>query len=135
MKHTDGRHLCDVSLLISPPSRATDQNRCNVTLVTELQREDNMRRWRCQVKTAEGSPAAFLDFISIFLLEQQHLPPTPQNQTSVAPVECPIQLPISRIMLCVALPLMVIVVGVFTRRPNHQRAKRSGSGIELRVLS
>ncbi|CAK6981535.1 Hypothetical predicted protein [Scomber scombrus] len=123
----DGSQLTD-------NSRATDQNRCNVTLVTELQREDNMRRWKCQVNTTESSPAAFLDFTSIFLLEQ--LPPTTQNQTSVAPaVECPIHLPISRIMLCVALPLMVIVVGVFTRRPNHQSAKRSAAGIELRVLN
>ncbi|KAM7398811.1 hypothetical protein PAMP_018120 [Pampus punctatissimus] len=104
--------------------------RCNVTLVTKLQRKDNNRKWRCQLDTTESSRTTFLDFTSAFLLQIPHSVQTPTTASVCSP-----QLPISRIMLCVALPVMVITVGVFTQRADRKRAKTSATGIQLQELS
>ncbi|XP_028275155.1 uncharacterized protein LOC114444625 [Parambassis ranga] len=93
--------------------------RCNITLVTELQVEDNNRKWRCQVNTTEDSRDTFLDFTSAFLLQQSA---AEQSRQPAVTVECPVQLPFSRIVLCAALPLMVVAVGVFTWRLDRKRA-------------
>ncbi|XP_054456311.1 uncharacterized protein LOC129092387 isoform X2 [Anoplopoma fimbria] len=77
---------------------------CNITLVIELKREDNNRKWRCQAA---------------------------QNQIPSSSIDGPVQLPISRIMLCVALPVMVLIVAFFTWRGGHKRAKASAAGIKL----
>ncbi|XP_047450352.1 uncharacterized protein LOC125013596 [Mugil cephalus] len=47
---------------------------------------------------------------------------------------CPVQLPISRIVVCAALPLMVIVVGLFTWRLDHRRPKMRAVSIELQQM-
>ncbi|KAG7222063.1 hypothetical protein INR49_016762 [Caranx melampygus] len=86
--------------------------RCNITLVTKLQREDKNRKWRCQVNTTGNNRAVFQDFTSAFLFES----PSTQDVTPASAVDCTVQLPISRIVLCVALPVMVIIVGIFTWR-------------------
>ncbi|XP_026154299.1 uncharacterized protein LOC113125186 [Mastacembelus armatus] len=109
----------------------TDQTRCNITLVTKLQRDDNNRKWRCQVDTAKKHRAAFQDFTSTFLL---HNPSTVQALLPSATMHCHVQLPISRIVLCVALPFMVVIVGFFTWRTD-QRARASTNGIELQELN
>ncbi|KAI3353684.1 hypothetical protein L3Q82_004831 [Scortum barcoo] len=100
--------------------------RCNITLVTNLRQEDNNRKWRCQVNNTENSRAAFLVFTSTFLFDD---PPT--TRPSPVTVDCAVQLPISRIVLCVALPVMVLIVGLFTWRGDRKRAKMSAAGIEL----
>ncbi|XP_071352366.1 uncharacterized protein [Trachinotus anak] len=105
--------------------------RCNITLVTKLQRDDNNRKWRCQLNTTENSREVFQDFTSAFLFQN---PPTAQNLVPSSTVDCPVHLPISRIVLCVALPVMVIIVGFFTRR-GDRRAKTSAAGIELQEIS
>ncbi|XP_044058299.1 uncharacterized protein LOC122878877 isoform X2 [Siniperca chuatsi] len=106
--------------------------RCNITLVTKLQREDNNRKFRCQVNTTENSRGTFLDFTSTFLFES---PPTAQNLIPSPTPARPVQLPISRITLCVALPVMVIIVGFFTWRGDRKRAKASAAGIELQEMN
>ncbi|XP_037631684.1 uncharacterized protein LOC119491612 [Sebastes umbrosus] len=105
--------------------------RCNITLVIKLQMEDNNRKWRCQVDTTENSTGLFLDFTSTFLFQNT---PTAQNVVPSAPTDCPVQLPISRIVLCVALPVMVLIVGFFTWRGDRMRAKTSATGIELKEI-
>ncbi|XP_076591531.1 uncharacterized protein LOC143323532 [Chaetodon auriga] len=102
-------------------------SRCNITLVTNLQREDNNRKWRCQVNVKEDSRAAFIDFTSTFLFEN---PPTAQDLIPSAATDCPLHLPISRIMLCLSLPVMLIIVGLFTRK----KARAPAAGIELRDI-
>ncbi|XP_068572741.1 uncharacterized protein [Cebidichthys violaceus] len=95
---------------------------CNITLVTELKREDNNRKWRCQVSDRENSRAAFLDFTSAFLFQN---PPAARTPPPSSSSEGPVQLPISRIVLCVALPVMVLTVGFFTWRGDRKRAPKS----------
>ncbi|XP_040903278.1 uncharacterized protein LOC121187860 isoform X2 [Toxotes jaculatrix] len=106
--------------------------RCNITLVTKLQREDNNRKWRCQVNTTEHSRAAFQDFTSAFLFQN---PSTAQTRIPSPPGDCEVQLPVSRIVLCVALPVMVIIVGFFTWRGDRERATTSAAGFQLREIS
>uniref|UniRef100_A0AAQ4NWS9 Ig-like domain-containing protein n=2 Tax=Gasterosteus aculeatus aculeatus TaxID=481459 RepID=A0AAQ4NWS9_GASAC len=97
--------------------------RCSLTLVTKLRREDNNRKLRCQVSSQENGTAAFLDFTSAFLFQTT---PTAQN---------PVQLPISRIVLCVALPVMVLIVSFFTWRGDRKRAKAFAAGMELQEMN
>ncbi|XP_035536067.1 uncharacterized protein LOC118341799 [Morone saxatilis] len=106
--------------------------RCNITLITNLQADDNNRKWRCQVTTQENNRAAFLDFTSTFLFENH---PTDQSVIHSAATDCPVHLPISRIALCVALPVMVIIVEFFTRRGNQRRTKASAADIELQEMN
>ncbi|GAA6232301.1 uncharacterized protein LOC108888991 [Lates japonicus] len=106
--------------------------RCNITLVTKLQKEDNNRKWRCQVNITENRVTVFQDFTSVFLFQN---PSTTQNLSPISPsstMDCEAQLPISRIMLCVALPVMVMIVGFFTWRGDRKRAKTSS--IELQEI-
>ncbi|XP_058490487.1 uncharacterized protein LOC131462928 [Solea solea] len=94
--------------------------RCNITLVTKLQREDNNRKWRCQVNPTNHSRAAFQDFTSAFLFEN---PSTGEDPIPSPVSDCEVQLPISSVVLCVALPIMVIIVGFFTWRKDSVRGK------------
>lgn len=111
--------------------KLTENTRCNVTLVTKLQAEDNGRKWRCRVDTTEKKQAAFLDFRSSFLFQDAQ---TDQIvQPSVAE-ECPAELPISRIVLCVALPLMVCIVGFFRWKSDRKTAKASAAAIEMQDI-
>ncbi|KAM8768304.1 uncharacterized protein AB9X84_021236 isoform 2-T2 [Acanthopagrus schlegelii] len=105
------------------------RSRCSITLVTHLRRGDNNRVWRCQVTTKGNIRAAFQDFTSRFLFED-----APTALVPSADVSCPVHLPISRITLCVALPIMVIIVGVCTKRGDRRRAKTSAAGIELQEV-
>ncbi|KAM9317863.1 uncharacterized protein KZ484_022291 [Pholidichthys leucotaenia] len=94
---------------------------CNISLALKLQQEDDSRRFRCQVNTSDGSRGTFLDFRTSFLLLS-----SPQEPPVSAP--CPVDSPISRISLCVALPVMVAAVGVYTWRSARQRERRGGGG-------
>lgn len=105
---------------------------CHITLVTELKREDNNRKWRCQVRDRENSRAAFQDFTSAFLFQN---PPTAQTPPPSSSSDGPVQLPISRIVLCVALPVMVLTVGFFTWRGDRKRAKASAAGTKLQEIN
>ncbi|XP_034722662.1 uncharacterized protein LOC117941747 [Etheostoma cragini] len=102
--------------------------RCNITLAVKLRREDHNRKWRCQVHAGGNRRAEFLDFTSTFLFQD---PPTAQNLVPSPGVDCPVELPVSRILVCVALPVMVLIVGFFTWRADHKRAKTSAACIEL----
>ncbi|XP_049923725.1 uncharacterized protein LOC126404499 isoform X1 [Epinephelus moara] len=106
--------------------------RCNTTLVTKLQGEDNNRKWRCQVNAADNSRATFLDFTSTFLFQP---PSTAQTLIPSETIDCPVQLPISRIVLCAALPVMVLIVGFFTWKGDRKRAKLAAAGIELQEIN
>lgn len=105
------------------------RSRCNITLVTNLRREDNNRAWRCQVTTKGNIRPVFQDFTSRFLFED-----APTDLIPPADVSCPVHLPISRIMLCVALPIMVIIVSC-TKRGDRRRVKTSAAGIELQEVN
>ncbi|XP_056230460.1 uncharacterized protein LOC130167937 [Seriola aureovittata] len=107
------------------------RTRCNITLLTILQQEDNNRKWRCQVNTTENGRAVFQDFTSAFLFQN---PSTAQDLNHSSTMDCPFQLPISRIVVCVALPVMVIIVGIFTRRGDRKRAEASAADIELQKI-
>ncbi|RVE65190.1 hypothetical protein OJAV_G00134100 [Oryzias javanicus] len=96
----------------------TERTQCNTNLVLNLQQKDNSRRWRCQVETKTGKRETHLDFTSSFLFESAPSTPGPQPP---ADGECPVRLPISRIVLCVALPLMVGAVGVVTWVSDRKR--------------
>nr|XP_020482333.1 uncharacterized protein LOC109976653 [Labrus bergylta] len=123
----------DTELLRDSRYTLTSHNRCNATLaVTNLQREDNNRKLRCQINTTRNHQALFLDFTSTFLFGDSS--PSPSPSPSVIPVavsDCSVPLPVSRIVLCVALPVMVIMVGFFTWRADKKRAEASTAGIEL----
>ncbi|XP_070685417.1 uncharacterized protein [Pempheris klunzingeri] len=111
--------------------KLTDHTRCSTTLTIRLLKEDNNRKWRCQVKTSENSTLVSQDFTSRFLFEN---PPTDLNLIPSATTNCKVQLPISRIVLCVALPVMVFIVGFFTWRGDRERAKTSAAGFELQEI-
>ncbi|KAF3693366.1 hypothetical protein EXN66_Car009042 [Channa argus] len=111
----------------------TAQHRCNITLVIKLQKEDNNKMWRCQLKTKENNQTVFQDFRSTFLFQSS---PAAQNLTTSIAINCQTSLPISRIVLCVALPVMVIIVGIFTWRTDRkQLAKTSAAGYELKEFN
>lgn len=115
--------LCRVTML---------HTRCNITVVTTLQEEDDNRKWTCQVDSKDKSRAAFLDFRSKFLFK--NIQTVQSLKPSVITMPCPAQLPISRIVLCAALPVMVIIVGLFTWRLDRRRAKTSAASIELEIM-
>ncbi|KAF6732068.1 hypothetical protein FQA47_010883 [Oryzias melastigma] len=94
----------------------TKRSYCNATLVLNLQKEDDSRRWRCQVETKDDKRETHLDFTSSFLFES-----ISSTRGLQPPAECPVRLPISRIVLCVALPLMVGIVGVVTWVSDRKR--------------
>ncbi|KAF7218322.1 uncharacterized protein [Nothobranchius furzeri] len=108
-----------------------ENTRCNVTLLIKLQAKDNNRRWRCQVNTTQNSRAALVDFRSSFLFQS---PSTEQSLEPLATARCPVELPVSRILLCVALPLMVSIVGIFTWKTDHKKAKMSAAVVELQEV-
>ncbi|XP_068173656.1 uncharacterized protein [Antennarius striatus] len=89
---------------------------CHVTLVTTLQREDNSRRWRCQVITEEDV-RVFLDFMSIFLFED----PLSDQKKILPSSDCPTHLPITRILFCVTLPALVVIMWMLTWRRDRTR--------------
>ncbi len=124
----DEWHLCDVSLMIWCRYELIDRtSRCNITLATTLQRQDNNRKWRCQVNTKDSSRVMSLDFTSTFLFDSPA-----QDLLPSASFDCAHPLPVSRILLCVALPVMVIIVGCF--RGDCKRAKTSAANIELQEI-
>ncbi|XP_038816103.1 uncharacterized protein LOC120017429 [Salvelinus namaycush] len=84
---------------------------CDITLTVKLWRKDKNRKWWCQL--TEGTRKTFVYLTS-----------------KVSGTNNINELPISRIVLCVALPLMVIVYAVYTTRRNRPLAEVS-SGIEL----
>uniref|UniRef100_A0A669BSJ2 Ig-like domain-containing protein n=1 Tax=Oreochromis niloticus TaxID=8128 RepID=A0A669BSJ2_ORENI len=129
----DERQLCDVSLSISPLCRynLNGHTRCNITLVTKLQKEDNNRRWRCLVNTTESSRAVFLDFRSAFLFQNNDDDSLNPSVTAM----CQVKLPISRIVLCVALPIMVTIVAFFTWKSDRERAKASAESFMLHEIN
>ncbi|KAM3616388.1 uncharacterized protein V6R79_017054 [Siganus canaliculatus] len=97
------------------------QSHCNVTLVTNLNMEDNNRRWRCQLSTRENN-TLFIDFTSTFVFGENVA-----AQTTAPPATdvCPVHLPISRIVLCAALPLLVVIVGFRWRRRGHEKMRKT----------
>ncbi|XP_076001941.1 uncharacterized protein LOC142994929 [Genypterus blacodes] len=104
---------------------------CNITLVTNLQSDDHNRKWRCQLKTYEdNSVAVFLDFTSTFVLQ------SPSTDLTLIPLNtsCSFQLLITRIMLCVSLPIMLIIVNLSMQRGDRKRAKVSAADIEVREI-
>ncbi|XP_030600923.1 uncharacterized protein LOC115791004 [Archocentrus centrarchus] len=110
----------------------TSHTRCNVTLFTKLQKEDKYRKWRCRVNTTESSRAVFLDFKPVFLLQNT---PDDDNLNPSVTAACPVKLPISRIALCVALPVMVFIVGFFTWRSDRKRAQTSADVFKLQEMN
>ncbi|XP_007552427.1 PREDICTED: uncharacterized protein LOC106917503 [Poecilia mexicana] len=108
--------------------KLTENTRCNVTLRIKLQAEDNDRKWSCQVDTTKNNKVTFLNFRSSFLFQNAH---TDQTVKPLVTEECRAELPISRIVLCAVLPLMVCIVGFFTWKSEHKRAKTSAAVIEL----
>uniref|UniRef100_A0A665TA33 Ig-like domain-containing protein n=1 Tax=Echeneis naucrates TaxID=173247 RepID=A0A665TA33_ECHNA len=104
------------------------QTRCNITLITKLQMDDNNRKWRCQMKTTQIKETVFQDFKSAFLFENPSTPFIPSPN-----MDCPVQLPISRIMLCLALPVMLIIMGGFTWR-GRRKKETSAAGIGLQEV-
>lgn len=121
------KSLTTVSLMTPRRYQLSETSRCNVTLLTELQAEDDNRRWRCQVTTGD-TRAAFLDFTSSFVFQEA---PVEQSVGPSVTEGCPVELPVSRILLCVALPLMVSIVGFFTWKSDHKKEQRSAADIEL----
>uniref|UniRef100_A0A8C7K2U2 Ig-like domain-containing protein n=1 Tax=Oncorhynchus kisutch TaxID=8019 RepID=A0A8C7K2U2_ONCKI len=113
---------------------------CDITLTVKLWRKDKNRKWWCQL--TEGTRKTFVYLTSkvsggtmdpvgtIITAPQQPIdgqsPPKPSHSGTNNINE----LPISRIVLCVALPLMVIVYAVYTTRRNRPLAEVS-SVIEL----
>jgi hypothetical protein len=113
---------------------------CDITLTVKLSRKDKNRKWCCQL--TEGTRKTFVYLTSkvsggtmdpvrtIITAPQQPIdgqsPPKPSHSGTNNINE----LPISRIVLCVALPLMVIVYAVYTTRRNRPLAEVS-SVIEL----
>ena len=83
------------------------------------------------MNTPSDSRAAFQDFTSTFLFQD---PPTAQTSLLAATTDCQVDLPVSRIVLCVALPAMVLIVGFFTWREDRKRAKTPAAGIELKEI-
>ncbi|KAK6297655.1 hypothetical protein J4Q44_G00322380 [Coregonus suidteri] len=87
--------------------QVTQLSYCDITLNMTLQREDNNRKWRCQLT---GKVETFLDFTVTF--------PGTSNV---------VELPINRIMLFLALTVMAAIVTIHTTR-------KEASGIELQVM-
>ncbi|CAJ1066327.1 uncharacterized protein LOC117825155 [Xyrichtys novacula] len=107
-----------------------NNNRCNVTLVvSNLQAKDTNRKWRCTVDTKDTPRVVFLDFKTRFLFGQ---PFTSTGENTSA--DCFNQLPVSRIVLCAALPIMVISVGFFVWREDRKKVKTSATDIELHEI-
>lgn len=105
----------------------TERTHCNATLVLNLQKEDNGTRWRCQVETKPGEIETHWDFTSSFLFEN-----TSSARVLQPPADglCSVQLPISRIVLCVALPLMVGIVGLVTWVSDRKRNRMLAAALQ-----
>uniref|UniRef100_A0A3Q1BAL4 Ig-like domain-containing protein n=1 Tax=Amphiprion ocellaris TaxID=80972 RepID=A0A3Q1BAL4_AMPOC len=122
MEEDGGEHLLDDDRLNS---------RCNISLLLQLQPEDDGHRFNCQVDPTRTSRPAFVRFTSSFLFQN---PPAVQNQNPVAE-DCPVPLPVSRLLLCLVLPVLVVSVGLFTWRLDHKKVQKSEAAMELQVLS
>lgn len=65
------------------------------------------------MNTREETGVVFLDFRSTFLFESSLFG---ENLIFSALPECPFQLPMARILLCVVVTVVLVTVGVFTWR-------------------
>ncbi|XP_041722784.1 uncharacterized protein LOC121553605 [Coregonus clupeaformis] len=120
--------------------QVTRASGCDITLTVKLRRNDNNRKWWCQL--TEGTRKTFVYLTSkvsggtmdpvgtIITAPQQPIDGQSPSKPSHSGTNHINELPISRIVLCVALPLMVIVYAVYTTRRNRPLAEVS-SGIEL----
>ncbi|KAL0964435.1 hypothetical protein UPYG_G00323790 [Umbra pygmaea] len=119
-------------LLEDSSYKLTMTSGCNISLVVPLQTMENDRKWLCQL--SEKTRKSFVYLISVWSGETadsvSFTAPKRQNWCQ-RPVEPDVNdLPVSRIVLCVALPLMVIIVAVFITRRNRPQEQKN-SGIEL----
>lgn len=124
--------MIKVFLCIPPRCEVIKHSQCNISLVMSLQSEDNNRKWRCQLNTnEENSVVVFLDFTSTFVLQ------SPSTDLSLIPsnTSCAFQLPITQIMLCVSLPVMVIIISFSTRRGDRKRVTVSAADVELQEIN
>ncbi|XP_029964221.1 uncharacterized protein LOC115400474 isoform X2 [Salarias fasciatus] len=106
----------------------TEDSRCNVTLSTTLQADDHRRRWRCQVNTSSWDGVQSVDFTSTFWSEGAD---GDSDRVPSEVQECRAPLPISQVVLCVVLPLMVVSVGLFTWKLDRNRAKASAAACRI----
>ncbi|XP_030009007.1 uncharacterized protein LOC115432255 [Sphaeramia orbicularis] len=108
-----------------------EHSRCNVTLWTRLRADDHGRRWRCQANHTALSRLVSMDVTTSFLLGSVEAP-------VVSALQCPLHLPVSRIVLCATLPIMVLMVALFTwrtdRKQNQNRKKETAAGIKLQGI-
>uniref|UniRef100_A0A667X9H1 Immunoglobulin V-set domain-containing protein n=1 Tax=Myripristis murdjan TaxID=586833 RepID=A0A667X9H1_9TELE len=105
---------------------------CNVTLAVRLQQEDNNRKWRCQMHSStENHVMTLLDFRSTFVFQSPVSDPTVSPSSPEPPAA---QLPISRIVLCAALPVMIVIVAVFTWRTDRKRGREFAKAIEFQEI-
>ncbi|KAJ7995332.1 hypothetical protein DPEC_G00243450 [Dallia pectoralis] len=106
---------------------------CDVTLIVTLQEEDNNRKWRCQL-TDKGEVKTFIDFRSSFTSTFAVQSPESFSHYSTPPeTGYTVHNAISRIVLCVTLPLLVLIGAVHIRR-KQQQADNS-SGVEVQVVN
>lgn len=76
------------------------------------------------MNTREETGVVFLDFRSTFLFESSLFG---ENLIISALPECPFQLPMARILLCVVVTIVLVTVGVFTWRREKNRVRTSAA--------
>uniref|UniRef100_A0A8C7JA40 Ig-like domain-containing protein n=1 Tax=Oncorhynchus kisutch TaxID=8019 RepID=A0A8C7JA40_ONCKI len=105
-QHGTCRSRFSLSWVPNPGTNAQDtqDSSCDITLTVTLQKKDNNRKWTCTL-TEEGNVKISIDFTSTF------------SGTSNA-----VKLPISHIMLFVALTIMATIVTIHTRRNRPPKA-------------
>ncbi|KAL0967694.1 hypothetical protein UPYG_G00255680 [Umbra pygmaea] len=119
--------------------QVTKTSYCDITLTVTLQREDNNRKWTCQLIN-NGNKETSIDYTfmgpgSTSSTATQDMPYTSTSYTVNNNVA---ELPISRIMLFVTLTIMVAIVTITTTMRNQPykslHSQAEACVIELQVL-
>uniref|UniRef100_A0A4W5QDG9 Ig-like domain-containing protein n=1 Tax=Hucho hucho TaxID=62062 RepID=A0A4W5QDG9_9TELE len=119
-------------------SQDPQHSSCDITLTVTLQKKDNNRKWTCTL-TEKGNVKISIDFTSTFSDIEENTTDSDDVISTVPGTSNAVKLPISHIMLFVALTIMAAIVTIHTsRRSRPPKAlppqAEEASGIEFHVL-
>ncbi|XP_031671796.1 uncharacterized protein LOC109887988 isoform X2 [Oncorhynchus kisutch] len=137
-QHGTCRSRFSLSWVPNPGTNAQDtqDSSCDITLTVTLQKKDNNRKWTCTL-TEEGNVKISIDFTSTFSDIEEKTTDSDDVISTVPGTSNAVKLPISHIMLFVALTIMATIVTIHTRRNRPPKAlppQAEASGIEIHVL-
>uniref|UniRef100_A0A4W5Q943 Ig-like domain-containing protein n=1 Tax=Hucho hucho TaxID=62062 RepID=A0A4W5Q943_9TELE len=99
-------------------SQDPQHSSCDITLTVTLQKKDNNRKWTCTL-TEKGNVKISIDFTSTFSDIEENTTDSDDVISTVPGTSNAVKLPISHIMLFVALTIMAAIVTIHTSRRSR----------------